>query len=109
MRGYGAFGDLAQMDYVGVDGFAKLVAGLTTGDWVKIAESIPAVNQDVVAPLINAGSALHDFLESRSDDEAVAAGRGIGARSPPAPYADQVRRFNMRHSLRRSRPRTRSR
>jgi hypothetical protein len=72
MRGYGAFGDLAQMDYVGVDGFAKLVAGLTTGDWVKIAESIPAVNQDVVAPLINAGSALHDFLESRSDDEAVA-------------------------------------
>jgi len=72
MRGYGAFGDIAQVDYIDADGFAKLVAGLSTGDWVKIAGSIPAVNQDVVAPLINAGAALHDFLLSRSDEEAVA-------------------------------------
>ena len=79
MRGYGAFGDFAQMDYVGVDGFAKLVGGLTTADWVRIAESIPAVNQDVVAPLVNAGAALHDFLEGRSDEEAVAAWEAASA------------------------------
>jgi hypothetical protein len=79
MRGYGAFGDMAQMDYVGVDGFAKLVGTLNAGDWVKIAESVPAVNQDVVAPLVNAGAVLHDFLESRSDDEAVAAWEAASA------------------------------
>ncbi len=73
MRGYGAFGDIAQVDYVDVDGFAKLVATLSMGDWVKVAESVPAVNQGVVAPLVKAGAALHDFLETRSDEEAVAA------------------------------------
>ncbi|OLC68211.1 MAG: hypothetical protein AUH69_01930 [Actinobacteria bacterium 13_1_40CM_4_65_12] len=79
MRGYGAFGDLAQMDYVGVDGFAKLVGRLATGDWVKIADSVPAVNQDVVGPLVSAGSGLYDFLESRSDEEAVAAWEAASA------------------------------
>jgi hypothetical protein len=79
MRAYGAFGDFAQVDYVGPDGFAKLVGGLSTADWVKIAESIPAVNEDVVAPLINAGAALHDFLEGRPDDEAVAAWEAASA------------------------------
>src|SRR6266852_458808 len=73
MRGYGAFGDIAQVDYVDVDGFAKLVANLSMGDWVKVAESVPAVNQGAVAPLVKAGAALHDFLETRSDEEAVAA------------------------------------
>lgn len=79
MQGYGAFGEIVQLDYVDVDGFAKLVAGLSTGDWVKVADSIPAVNQDVVAPLVNAGAALHDFLVSRSDDEAVAAWQAASA------------------------------
>lgn len=73
MQGYGAFGEIVQIDYVDVDGFAQLVAALNTGDWVKVAESIPAVNQDVVAPLVNAGAALYEFLERKSDDEAVAA------------------------------------
>src|SRR4029077_20268157 len=80
MKGYGAFGEIVQLDYVDADGFAKLVAALSTGDWVKVAEAIPAVNQDVVAPLVNAGTALQDFLEGRSDDEAVAAGQGVSAR-----------------------------
>ena len=79
MKGYGAFGDMAQVDYVGVNGFARLVGGLSTSEWVKVAASIPAVNQDVVAPLVNAGAALHDFLESRSDDEAVAAWEAASA------------------------------
>ena len=79
MRGYGAFGEIVQLDYVDVDAFPKLVAALNTGDWVKVAESIPAVNQEVVAPLVNAGTALLDFLELRSDDEAVAAWQAASA------------------------------
>ena len=79
MRGYGAFGEIVQLDYVDVDAFPKLIAALKTGDWVKVAESVPAVNQDVVAPLVNAGAALLDFLELRSDDEAVAAWQAASA------------------------------
>jgi hypothetical protein len=79
MKGYGAFGEIVQLDYVDADGFAKLVGALSTGDWVKVADSIPAVNQDVVAPLVNAGGALQDFLERRSDDEAVAAWQAVSA------------------------------
>jgi hypothetical protein len=79
MQGYGAFGEIVQIDYVDVDGFAQLVAALNTGDWVKVAASIPAVNQDVVAPLVNAGAALYEFLERKSDDEAVAAWEAASA------------------------------
>ena len=79
MKGYGAFGEIVQLDYVDVDGFPKLVAALSTGDWVKVAASIPAVNQDVVAPLVNAGAALVDFLADRTDDEAVAAWHAVSA------------------------------
>jgi len=79
MQGYGAFGDIVQLDYVDVNGFAHLVAALNMGDWVKVAESVPAVNQDVVASLVNAGAALHDFIESRSDDEAVATWQAASA------------------------------
>ena len=79
MKGYGAFGEIVQLDYVDADGFAKLVAALSTSDWVKVADSIPAVNQDVVAPLVNAGSALYDFLDGRTDDEAVAAWQAVSA------------------------------
>jgi hypothetical protein len=79
MQGYGAFGDIVQLDYVDVGGFAHLVAALNKGDWAKVAESIPAVNEDVVAPLVNTGSALHGFLESRPDEEAVAAWQAASA------------------------------
>jgi hypothetical protein len=79
MQGYGAFGDVVQLDYVDVNGFAHIVAALNTGDWVTVAESIPAVNQDVVGPLVQAGAALHDFLEGRPDDEAVAAWQAASA------------------------------
>src|SRR4029077_5911073 len=82
MQGYGAFGDIVQLDYVDVGGFAHLVAALNRGDWVKVAESIPAVNEDVVAPLVNTGSALYGFLESRPDEEAVAAWQAASALVP---------------------------
>jgi hypothetical protein len=79
MQGYGAFGDIVQLDYVDVGGFAHLVAALNKGDWVKVAESIPAVNEDVVAPLVNTGGALYGFLETRPDEEAVAAWQAASA------------------------------
>ncbi|HSS92708.1 MAG TPA: hypothetical protein VLR46_01830, partial [Candidatus Dormibacteraeota bacterium] len=37
MRGYGAFGDIVQLDYVDVDGFARLAGDLNAGDWLKVA------------------------------------------------------------------------
>ena len=40
---------------------------------------MPSVNQDVVAPLVNTGSAVVDFLRSRSDDEAVATWHAVSA------------------------------
>ena len=79
MQGYGAFGDIVQLDYVDGGGFAHLVAALNKGDWVKVAESVPAVNEDVVAPLVNTGGALYGFLESRPDEEAVAAWQAASA------------------------------
>ena len=79
MQGYGAFGDIVQLDYVDVGGFAHLVAALNKGDWVKVAESVPAVNEDVVAPLVNTGGALYGFLEGRPDEEAVAAWQAASA------------------------------
>ncbi|HEY3196046.1 MAG TPA: hypothetical protein VGK42_12505 [Candidatus Dormibacteraeota bacterium] len=70
---YGAFAGIVPLGYIAEDGFAKLVGALSPPDWIQVANSVPAVNEDVVAPLINAGGALHDFLAGRSDDEAVAA------------------------------------
>jgi hypothetical protein len=70
---YGAFARIVPLGYIAEDGFAKLVGALSPHDWIQVADSVPAVNEDVVAPLINAGAALHDFLAGRSDDEAVAA------------------------------------
>ena len=67
------------MDYVDAGGFAKVVATLTTGDWDKIAASIPNIDEDVVGPLVNTGAALTDFLEGRSDNEAVAAWHAASA------------------------------
>ncbi len=79
MQGYGAFGDIVQLDYVDVGGVAHLVAALNKADWVKVADSIPAVNEEVVAPLVNTGSALYGFLASRPDEEAVAAWQAASA------------------------------
>ena len=79
MQGYGALGEIVELDYVDAGGFAKVVATLNVGDWERVAASIPDVNEDVVGPLVNAGAALTDFLETRSDDEAVAAWHAASA------------------------------
>ena len=79
MQGYGALGEIVELDYVDAGGFAKVVATLTTGDWDKVAASMPNVNEDVVGPLVNAGAALTDFLVGRSDNEAVAAWHAASA------------------------------
>lgn len=76
---YGAFARIVPLGYVDAEGFAKLVAALGAHDWAKVAESEPEVNEEVIAPLVNAGAALHDFLEGRSDEEVVAAWHAVSA------------------------------
>src|SRR4029077_21228909 len=55
-------------------------------DWGRVAASVPSVNEEVVSPLVNAGTALIDFLGRRSDDEAVATWHAVSA---------LVRRFHL--------------
>src|SRR5438477_12968530 len=60
-------------------GFAHKVAGLGSSDWQRIAAAAPEANEEAVAPLVNAGTALIDFFGGRSDDEAVAAWHAVSA------------------------------
>ena len=60
-------------------GFAHKVASLDKGDWHRIAAAAPDANEEAVAPLVNAGTALTDFFGGRSDDEAVATWHAVSA------------------------------
>jgi hypothetical protein len=60
-------------------GFAHRVASLDKGDWKRIASVVPDTNEEAVAPLVNAGTALVDFFGGRSDDEAVATWHAVSA------------------------------
>ena len=60
-------------------GFAHKVASLRKADWERIAAAAPELNEEAVAPLVNAGTALIDFFGGRSDDEAVAAWHAVSA------------------------------
>ena len=60
-------------------GFAHKVASLDRGEWQRIAASAPDANEEAVAPLVNAGTALVDFMGGRSDDEAVATWHAVSA------------------------------
>ena len=60
-------------------GFAHKVAGLQRADWERIAAAAPALNEEAVAPVVNAGTALVDFFGGRSDDEAVATWHAVSA------------------------------
>jgi hypothetical protein len=53
-------------------GFAHKVASLDKGEWIRIASAAPDANEEAIAPLVNAGTALVDFFGGCSDDEAVA-------------------------------------
>ena len=60
-------------------GFAHRVAALDKGDWERIAAAAPEANEEAVAPLVSAGTALIDFFGGRTDDEAVATWHAVSA------------------------------
>ena len=60
-------------------GFAHKVAALDKGEWQRIAAAAPDANEEAVAPLVNAATALVDFFGGRSDDEAVATWHAVSA------------------------------
>ena len=60
-------------------GFAHKVAGLGRSEWERVARAAPEASEEAVAPLVNAGTALVDFLGGRSDDEAVATWHAVAA------------------------------
>ena len=61
------------------DEFVRRLASLNAEQWAQVAAAVPAVNEGVVAPLINAGTALIDFLNRRLDDETVATWHAVSA------------------------------
>jgi hypothetical protein len=76
---YGPLAIAISLDEVNGSGFAHLVAALSKRDWQRVAEAAPAANEEAVAPLVNAGTALVDFFGGRSDDEAVAVWHAVCA------------------------------
>jgi hypothetical protein len=76
---YGPFASLIPLEEVDSDDFVRRLSSLSVEDWTQVAGSVPSVNQDVVAPLVNAGTSLSDFLKGRSDDEAVATWHAVSA------------------------------
>jgi DNA-binding NarL/FixJ family response regulator len=76
---YRPFAELIALEGLTSDEFAKRLATLNADDWAQVATSIPSVNEGVVAPLVNSGTALLDFLSRRSDGEAVATWHAVSA------------------------------
>jgi hypothetical protein len=79
-------------DRLNGSGFAHKVASLDKNAWTRVAAAAPDANEEAVAPLVNAGTALIDFFGGRSDDEAVAAWHAVAAlvhrhRLPPIKFA----------------------
>ena len=66
-------------DRLNGSGFAHRVASLDVSAWARIAAAAPDANEEAVAPLVNAGTALIDFFGGRSDDEAVATWHAVAA------------------------------
>ncbi len=76
---YEPFAEIAALATLNGGGFAHRVAALGRSDWERVAAIAPDANEEAVAPLVNAGAALTDFLGGRSDDEAVATWHGVAA------------------------------
>jgi hypothetical protein len=76
---YRPFAHSIPLDSVNGGGFAHKLASLSKHDWERVAAEAPAANEEAVAPLVNAGTALVDFFGGRSDDEAVAAWHAVSA------------------------------
>jgi hypothetical protein len=76
---FGPFAHSISLGSVNGGGFAHRLASLSKHDWERVAAGAPAANEEAVAPLVNAGTALVDFFGGRSDDEAVAAWHAVSA------------------------------
>jgi hypothetical protein len=76
---YAPFAQTIPLDQVNGSGFAHQLASLSRDDWEKVVAAAPPANEEAVAPLVNAGTALIDFFRGRSDDEAVAAWHAVSA------------------------------
>ena len=68
-----------RFDDLNGSGFAHKVASLDKADWARIAAVAPEANEEAVAPLVSAGTALIDFFGGRTDDEAVATWHAVSA------------------------------
>jgi hypothetical protein len=73
------FAGLIPLEVVDSDEFVRRLASLSAADWAQVAAAMPSVSEEVVAPLVNAGTALIDFISRRSDDEAVATWHAVSA------------------------------
>lgn len=67
------------LDALNGGGFAHRLASLGKTEWLKVVELALETNEEAVAPLVNAGTALIDFFGGRTDDEAVAAWHAVAA------------------------------
>jgi hypothetical protein len=76
---YQPFAGLGPAQEADAAAFARRLASLGGTDWEQIAAAAPAVNGDAIAPLVNVGSILAEFLAGRSDDEAVATWHAVSA------------------------------
>jgi hypothetical protein len=76
---YEPFAHSIPLESVNGSGFAHRLAALSKHEWQRVAEDSPDANEEAVAPLVNAGTALADFFGGRSDDEAVAAWHAVSA------------------------------
>ena len=76
---YAPFASLIPLNDVDSEAFVRQLAYLRAADWARVAESVPSASEEVIAPLVNAGTALIDFLRERSDDEAVATWHAVAA------------------------------
>jgi hypothetical protein len=76
---YAPFESLVPLDGVDSESFVRRLGDLSADDWAQVASSVPTVSEDAIAPLVNAGTALIDFLRERSDEEAVATWHAVSA------------------------------
>ena len=76
---YAPFATLIPLEEVDSNEFVRRLTYLGGDEWAQVASSVPAVNQEVIAPLVNAGTALLEFLRRRSDEETVATWHAVTA------------------------------
>jgi hypothetical protein len=76
---YAPFRGFISVQAITGSGFARSIASLRKHDWEQVAAAAPNANEEAVAPLVEAGAALIDFLGGRSDDEVVATWHAVSA------------------------------